>query len=231
MIKFDVYCPECGYKCTNMTNVCPSCGFDYYAYKKELIRKEAEKKEAEESKNNEKEQKKLYLRNKNKIYFGNYYFNNAADQYPIEWDILEEKDGKAFIISHYILDSKTFDDKGSNNYETSYIRKWLNETFYNIAFNDVEKGIFDNIEDKIFLLSIKEYDDYHTFDNVKHAESTNYAEEQGLLMHNKSACWWLRSASDKSIEHVYGINNEGVIDIFNVNHNDYGIRPACWIKL
>lgn len=110
-----------------------------------------------------------------------YYFKIE----PLKWRVLEEKDGKAFLMSESILDAQIFD--GSDNiYELSSIRSWLNKTFYSAAFTEEQKLLIDttlvinderstnpdenaaywnsglnvneciNTKDKIFLLSQRE---------------------------------------------------------------------------
>ncbi|MBR2480379.1 MAG: hypothetical protein IKB56_03630, partial [Clostridia bacterium] len=70
----------------------------------------------------------------------------------IKWRILSESGGKALILSELILDSQEFypstnsrTENGTtiyaNNWEYSTIRKWLNETFYNVAFKDLQKKL------------------------------------------------------------------------------------------
>ena len=203
----------------------------------------------------------IYKREGNKIYFGSYYLNSKEKKEPIEWDILEEKDGKALIISHYILDAIKFDDK-SNNYENSYIRNWLNNDFYNIAFNNNEKLIIEttkvdnsiasigfdvdpyhdtnsyvcnNTNDKIFLLSVKEAKKYFHFDEERMTKGIDYAKKQGLyyVSSTDTSFWWLRSSCLVDAYYAYCVDNDGYIDYyFNyVDRIDRGIRPACWIKL
>ncbi|MCR5307942.1 MAG: DUF6273 domain-containing protein [bacterium] len=87
-----------------------------------------------------------------------YYINSVYwfSYDPVEWDILEESDGKALIFANLILDSQefhpsheydTYDHNGgnghTNNYELSNIRKFLNETFYKASFNDLQKTIIE----------------------------------------------------------------------------------------
>ena len=80
---------------------------------------------------------------------------------PIKWRILTINGNSAFLMSELALDLwkpqlnfKTSDmaisyntDQGvpegiyANNWEYSFIRKWLNETFYNDVFNDLQKDI------------------------------------------------------------------------------------------
>ncbi len=79
---------------------------------------------------------------------------------PIEWWVLDIKDGKAFLLSKYVLDAQAYDTKFDYNvyFETLYytpndfklsdfsttweectLRAWLNDEFYNTAFTESEQ--------------------------------------------------------------------------------------------
>ena len=73
---------------------------------------------------------------------------------PIKWRILSEANGEALILCEMIIDSQEYYPSGStssfshnggtgyaNNYALSNIRKWLNDNFYNTAFNDLQKQL------------------------------------------------------------------------------------------
>ena len=105
---------------------------------------------------------------------------------PISWTILSEKtaEGIAFILCDMIIDAQEFlagpsTNSYPSNYAQSTIRKWLNETFYNTAFDELQREMivtinvdnsaelkgYNNIknpyacedtQDKIFLLSFEE---------------------------------------------------------------------------
>ncbi len=113
---------------------------------------------------------------------------------PIKWRILTEENGKALLLCEMLIDSQEYYHSESNrtingstvyanNYEYSNIRAWLNDNFYNTAFNDMQKALIQlttvdnsaasttdsqgnitqatsyacrNTEDYIFLLSEKE---------------------------------------------------------------------------
>ena len=75
---------------------------------------------------------------------------------PIEWRILEEKEGTALLMANIILDSQQYYHTGSrttrtingktvyeNNYKESDIRAWLTETFYETAFDEYAKAIIE----------------------------------------------------------------------------------------
>ena len=86
---------------------------------------------------------------------------------PIKWVILKEdkENNKAMIMAELALDVKPFqdlvkqdnrmfyngslnapEDTMSYNWEYSYIRKWLNETFYNNAFTELQKEIIQTVK-------------------------------------------------------------------------------------
>ncbi len=76
------------------------------------------------------------------IEFGSYPQTKEGDTFkvePIKWRVLEINNGQALLFAERILDVHRFDIK-TNNYANSEIRKWLNEEFYNKAFNEEEKS-------------------------------------------------------------------------------------------
>ena len=189
---------------------------------------------------------------------------------PIEWDILTESDGKAQIIANLILDSQDYYPSNStekfehnggtgfaNNYELSAIRKFLNDTFYNTAFNDFQKKIIETIEvdnsvdstgqssnfnvcnntnDKIFLLSYKEVTTYYTDSTARQAKGSDYAKTQGLYVSTNSSTlensyWTLRSPYYNFANEAYFVSISGYFGHDNVRSTGYGVRPACWITL
>ena len=107
----------------------------------------------------------------------------------------------------------------ANNYEYSTIRKWLNETFYETAFTELQKSIIfttyvsnsfestgvtlssNNIAkryvcyntlDKVFLLSYDEL--LANLDRIEQKKiPTDYAKSQGTESGTYANTWWLRS--------------------------------------
>lgn len=137
---------------------------------------------------------------------------------PIEWRVLEKVNGEAFLMSSVILDSQQYyrgenirsiDDETvfSNNYKESDIRAWLNNSFYNQAFDEFEQAIInetlvdnsaattasssnsyacENTNDKVFLLSYKDvlntkygFNSSSDFDTARGLKTTGYAQSQG----------------------------------------------------
>ena len=151
--------------------------------------------------------------------------NNGKEYYfkvePIRWRILCDNDGKAFIMCDSIIANMAFssyevnskdDEIIANDYETSDIRFWLNNKFYNIAFvSDQQEKIltttvdnslasysgsnsdyvYNDTEDKIFLLSYadaqnKEYGfDEQSICVERQLKPSDYAKATGADMFNE----------------------------------------------
>ena len=184
---------------------------------------------------------------------------------PIEWNILSEADGKALIIANLILDSQDYYPSSStssfshndgtgyaNNYELSNIRKFLNDNFYNTAFNELQKVFIEtttvdnsaattannansyacnNTNDKMFLLSYKEANTYYTDSTARQAKGSDYAKCQGLEVDGSNSYWWLRSPHRVHANFALDVSDDGNLTGLEVSCTNYGVRPACWINL
>lgn len=130
------------------------------------------------------------------FYLGSYEQDNdlGNGMETIAWLVLARDGDYILAISQYALDCipyHTTDD--GITWKTSYVRKWLNESFYNTAFSTDEKAqiltsqitternprytdVFpgSNTEDKIFLLSIKEIEMYLTPRQENNEENQHY---------------------------------------------------------
>ena len=77
----------------------------------------------------------------NEVSFGNYYYSNEDTKEPITWLALERKADKALLLSKYGLDVKRYHyDYIDTTWKDSTIRNWLNNEFFNAAFNSEEKS-------------------------------------------------------------------------------------------
>ena len=191
----------------------------------------------------------------------NGYFINEVYWFKyekIEWDILFESEGEKLIIANLILDSQyyypsssnhVFEHNGGegyvNNYELSYVRKFLNDDFYNTAFNKIQKeliqvtelnnsdnaGVFacNNTNDKIFLLSYSEAFEFYENDESRKAHGTDYAIAQGLIVHYKegNSPWILRTPIDTNdgvestiygVSYIHGVCEDGSVTYTNGNN-------------
>ncbi len=94
---------------------------------------------------------------------------DGADQTPIKWRVLRNSGTELFVLSEYIVDCRRYHGEQADiSWHGSDLRKWLNDEFYNAAFDDAEKRIIrtslcaDNgegspdTEDNVFVLSVPE---------------------------------------------------------------------------
>ena len=181
------------------------------------------------------------------LFFGRYEQDKESDNgaEPIEWYVLEEKDGKAFLLSRKTIDNAKFNSSEiDTTWETSSIRKWLNSTFISSAFTQEEQeliltssidnlqagksGEWDkteapNTEDKVFLLSYNEYMKYLQLKEEQEPEATSYANSRG-----RNWNIWLRSPGKNRKEMQYFCM--GKADSNPVTESN-AVRPALWIDL
>lgn len=186
------------------------------------------------------------------ILFGNYEQDGNPDNglEPIEWLVLKEENGKAFLLSLYILDFQKFNDpkmveqvKLYERWGGSTIRKWLNEDFFNQAFSEDEKRHIqtttlsltypydehaknqETVSDKLFLLSSDEVSEY--LDGILAcAQKTDafYA----MLSRTKNGYYRWLTISEKSLWQWYCVNEIYLSTVSDMD--EVGIRPCMWVS-
>ena len=180
-----------------------------------------------------------------KVKFGSYWQSNAEKKEPIEWLVLDEKDGKTLLLAKHGLDCRqyqygTYGTSCSTTWENCDLRKWLNSTFINNAFSEEEQQAIIPMqnktndvetEDKVFLLSVEEANTYLT-QKTRKCRPTPYAKFNNAWSSNNYFClWWLRSLGDDKGSVAY-VNDGG--DVRNRGYYVYSallaIRVAMWVN-
>ncbi len=165
-----------------------------------------------------------------RIVFGSYPQKNVpgTDTYetePIEWRVLEVRDGNALVISEYLLDATVYYyDMADVTWEKSSLRNWLNSKFYDTAFSESEKSMIltvkienkdnplygtpggNDTEDNVFCLSLEEAQQYFKDADDRRAAPTDYALKNGAAVSDdcklpngmKTGWWWLRSPASSA---------------------------------
>lgn len=140
------------------------------------------------------------------VSYGSLYYFKVE---PIRWRILSENGQTALILCDSIIANRRYDDL-SNNYAESEIRQWLNTTFYQTAFSELQREIIsittvdnsaesagyaespyacENTEDKVFLLSRSEVtnseygfsSDKYESDNARGMQTSDYSRATGAF--------------------------------------------------
>lgn len=180
-------------------------------------------------------------------------YSNGSEE--IEWIILDNDERGFLILSKYGLKAGAYTDWNTPvTWETSPLRTWLNDSFYNTAFSEIEKDIVLSVKndngksqgnpswqtdggndttDRIFLLSYAEYIVYYQRLKALELEAvspTPYAKANGAWIDDRCAKgqWFLRSPGDiqANVAHVDQFGNVGA----SVGGGWDCIRPALWIS-
>lgn len=144
------------------------------------------------------------------VYFGSYpQSSNGSGGYktePIKWRVLSKNGTDLFLMSDKALDVKPYHNAMCDEitWENCYLREWLNNDFYNNAFNQSEKHAIKTTQvknennpffgtnagndtfDKVYLLSIQEAKsskysfktDFSVENDVRKCEPTDYAKNK-----------------------------------------------------
>lgn len=176
------------------------------------------------------------------VIFGAYEQDNISSNgmEPIEWFVLDQKDGKLLLLSKYALDCKGYNEGWEEtNWENCTLRNWLNNEFYNTAFSEVERTNIavtfvvnvdnlyygtkggNNTYDKIFLLSIEEMLTYFEtdpceYDSARQVQVTEYTKAKGGWTSEEekyynNGRWWLRSSGATNF-HAAEVRYNGYVD-------------------
>ncbi len=162
------------------------------------------------------------------VTFGRYEQDNdfSNGKEPIEWIVLSKDDEQVLLLSKYVLDWVSFHNKYDYGikWENCTLRSWLNNSFYDNAFDKKEKEKIINTKivnsdnltygidggkdtnDKVFLLSLDDIKnpkygfskDYNENDISRRCSPTEYAKARGVWTLDKNT-WdenWLLSATD-----------------------------------
>ncbi len=134
---------------------------------------------------------------------------------------VDMSDNTALLVSEYGLKEMRF-DAASNNWATSEIRKWLNETFYNRFTPEEQARIISRPNgDKVFLLCKEDVEYFFSGDS-----------ERICYLYNKdyAVCWWLRSPGTDPNCAMYVDHSGAVCESRLVNLANCYVRPAILVK-
>ncbi len=191
------------------------------------------------------------------IEFGFYEQDNIINngKEAIEWEVLDIVDGKALLLSKYVLDAGPYNEQvlmGSAPY-TYYkdvscswtsctMREQLNSEFLYSAFTSEEQqkiqpirlDTSNSLDDYVFLLSREELLSYYEIGEDLVAYSTDYADAKGLDIYEEGICYFVRSSTEVmnfDSYYVESVYYDGSFYYAIQSHEKMGIRPAIWINL
>lgn len=181
------------------------------------------------------------------------YEQDADDQNgpePIEWLVLDERDGMKLLISRYGLDAMAFHDTLRDvTWADSSLREWLNGTFLDAAFTDDERAAIVEVAldnpsnpehgtqgggettDRIFLLSSAEAAQYFPGDADRLVEATPAAVAHGAIVVEGRCMWWLRTMGANPQDAAIVMPGGGQASCgLSVRQPLACVRPAMWVR-
>ena len=170
------------------------------------------------------------LINNGLVTLGKYPQSTEGHIETLSWIVIKEVDDRVLLLCEKCIDTAPFDDVKNTfdcdhfTWHDSYIRRWLNTTFFDCAFTEDEKkqlvtytyeesgsyyerssrrrkNFLHKMNDYVFLLSFNEVPV-----NVNKAKSelTEYAKMKGLKGYNPNrySPWWLRDVGFSTVSIV-----------------------------
>ena len=169
---------------------------------------------------------------------------------PIEWQVLAAEGNRLLIITVCGIDTVSYGEPRDSklSWETSTLRKWMNEEFYSSAFSKEEKAAImgtsvdgSNIKDYIFCLSMAEARKYFSNAAAMSCKPTSYAKstigKTNALDNSGYGIWWLRDLtgtypSTTTNEVAYVNMRKGIVSkdgMWPLYDDGILARPAMWI--
>ena len=187
--------------------------------------------------------------------------NNFGDSYyryfkweRIKWKVLRNDGSTLFVVADKGLDGKGYHDKNTDvTWESCTLRSWLNNSFYNTAFNAGEQDAIviqdvvnddnpkygteggNNTKDHICLLSIGEV--MNAIEPVScRIKISDFAHAKGVFRNTNSAYegnsgWWLRSPGGASCYPAFVDSGGFVAEAGFYANNRQAVCPALHINL
>lgn len=160
---------------------------------------------------------------------------------PIEWIVLDSWGGKVLLLSKYALDCRSYHKKeAAVTWHTSDLYDWLNNDFYQQAFDEDEKLFMEETDDspndipeRVFLLSLEEVNRYFSKDEDRICQATDYAVSRNAYVNASTggSWWWLRTGGGNDRE-ALSVYSDGRVDTQGdrVNGERGVVRPAIWVR-
>ena len=193
--------------------------------------------------------------------FGAYEQDNSTSngKEAIEWTVLDKDGMSLLLISKQALDCQQYNTSYTDvTWESCSLRKWMNGTFLNKAFNAEEQAQIQNTTvsadknpeyntnpgnattDKVFLLSINEVEKYFNSDEARKCAPTAYAKAQGAYTSDSyktasgaATCWWWLRSPGFTQSCAASVRYDGSVNYrgYDVDRAHGAVRPALWINL
>jgi len=174
---------------------------------------------------------------------------------PILWRVLSVEEGRAYILSEYILearpihsDYKAYANKPDNkkypgfngDFAQTEMSQYLNGDFASTRFTAEELSLIaeDEALGRFYLVTAEDLKNKEMgfgTDKTRKGWGTDYAKANGLFVYSRShgshSPYWTRDQSTSDARHARCTKAKGNLGRINVITLDEGMRPACKLDL
>lgn len=189
------------------------------------------------------------------VFFGSFFVSDGCKpahfylRHPIEWLVLQTRprEGRALLLSKYLLDWELFGDCDrlaqcvDQAWETSYLRKLLNEDLFQDWFTPEEREqilpFHPQTTDRLGLLSAAEVKQFFPEDGSGGAllpmtfdPGDGGKQNQPIEWSMEPAPWWTRTPGEEWGTMVC-VGSDGKFWLCEAEGDEIGIRPAMWVRL
>ena len=187
-----------------------------------------------------------------KISFGRYFQGKDDKKRPLYWYIIDLNNNQMTLLSKYAIHSLPYHSEKKNiTWETCSLREYLNDQFYNAAFNEKEQTAILNMplepalgegksliqsrrtRDKVFLLDADMVGNLP--DEIRICYPTKKAVAENSLFRGRGLStedytyWWLRNPG-KTNKTVLVCGGYGITKK-SVDSDTVGVRPVIVVNL
>ena len=174
------------------------------------------------------------------VTFGSYYGR------PLHWEVLEQKGQNVLLMTKHAVLCRQYNQIAAPiSWDRCSLRSWLNKIFYEKTFNDSERSKIieteilaevdethelnpgENTRDKVFLLSISEYERYFLTQGKKWRCLVWDKKKQKLI---DRQCWLRNYGCDRY--HAAFIGRSGSVHAGGslVESPRNAVRPLIWVR-
>lgn len=153
-------------------------------------------------------------------------YNGYSEEAGFLYHFTELEKNSILTVNHEVLLSEI--DKSNKEYGNEI--HIFEDAYPDIAIRNYEKSYGKNIEDKVFLLSIKEVSDYIQNRNWEWIRKPTSVAASKDETNNKFNWYWLRSVTAGDSHGVRVVSIDGYLGGRSAYRGTIGIAPALWIN-
>jgi len=171
------------------------------------------------------------------VSLGSYPQGALGERSAVVWRVLENREGRLYVMSDRILDVRRIDGDQWNyrGWRSSELYPWLNGDMLEALFSEEERGALHE-DAELGRLSLPSAEDLKNpaygfaGDKSRQLVGTDYALAQGLYHYSGRSYSpvWTRTPSQKKHAHR-STKSGGKIGFIGVESDDIGVIPVAWI--